>query len=79
MSSSESGVSHHATLLELNRENSDALMCVMVKYAEMETLLMEAGHDTGALRDAIRSSLQSTVVLISVGGHCLMQDDKRER
>ena len=77
-SSKQEILSHHARLLELNRENSEALMGVMVKYSEMETLLVEAGHDTGALKDAIRSGLQSTVVLIAEVHYCLQLDDKRE-
>ena len=54
-----------ARLSELNRENSNALIEVMLKYDEMSTLLTEAGHDTSDLKLAIRSALQSTVILVA--------------
>jgi hypothetical protein len=51
--------------IELNRENSNALIEVMLKYDEMSTLLTEAGHDSSELKLTIRSALQSTVVLVA--------------
>ena len=51
-------------LLRLNRENSSALIEVLLKYDEFHTLLSDAGHDTTALQAAIKSALQSSVLLL---------------
>ena len=60
------GKRHGDKLVQLNSENSDALLDVMMKYDEMSVLMTEAGHDTSALQPAIRAALGTTVVLLAV-------------
>ena len=53
-------------LRKVHSENLNKLVEALIKYDEMESLFTSAGQDTTQLKDAIKSTLQASMILIAV-------------